>query len=157
MGTAQVAFVKVERVGATGSHVTRSDVSHVTGNDRKSCDRRGPVRNRKNGMRMRNWKLRNIRLSGAFSPEVTSVTWLEVTGRGPVRKSLGYLWPKVTRRGGMVCACPTGSCAISPSRLFPSSPPPPSQTATATTITTTAVLVVEEEVEGEGRRRYIWV
>jgi hypothetical protein len=42
MGTAQVAFVKVERVEATGSHVTRSDVSHVTGNDRKSRDRKRP-------------------------------------------------------------------------------------------------------------------
>ena len=42
MGTAQVAFVEVERGGATGSHVTRSDVSHMTGNDRKLRDRKRP-------------------------------------------------------------------------------------------------------------------
>jgi hypothetical protein len=30
MGTAQVAFMEVERGGATGSHVTRSDVSHAS-------------------------------------------------------------------------------------------------------------------------------
>ena len=42
MGTAQVAFMEVERGGATGSHVTRSDVSHVTGNDRKLRHRKRP-------------------------------------------------------------------------------------------------------------------
>jgi hypothetical protein len=49
------------------SHVTGSDVSHVTGSN--------PVR--KYVLRMHNWKLRNIRPSRAFWPEVTSVTWLE--------------------------------------------------------------------------------
>jgi hypothetical protein len=39
MGTAQVVFEEVERGGATGSHVTGSDVSHVTGS--------GPDQNRK--------------------------------------------------------------------------------------------------------------
>ena len=33
MGTAHVVFEEVERGGATGSHVTGSDVSHVTGSD----------------------------------------------------------------------------------------------------------------------------
>ena len=37
MGTAQAIFAEVLYGGATGSHVTRSDVSHVTGSgpDRK--------------------------------------------------------------------------------------------------------------------------
>ena len=54
----------------------------------------------------------------------------EVTGRGHDRKWWcahaqpvhfvllleyhGYLWPKVTRRGWRVCACPIGSCAVGP-------------------------------------------
>ena len=37
MGTAQVVFEEVERGGATGSHVTGSDVSHVTGSDVTGC------------------------------------------------------------------------------------------------------------------------
>ena len=53
MGTAQLVFAGVYRNG--------SDVSHVPGS--------GPVR--KFVLRMRNRKLRNIRLSEAFSPEVT--------------------------------------------------------------------------------------
>jgi len=40
MGTDKLLFAKVVRGGATGSHVTGSDVSHVTGSgpDRKSRD-----------------------------------------------------------------------------------------------------------------------
>ena len=66
MGTDKVIFVG-EQWGATGSHVTGSDVtgSRVTG--------RGHGQNRKYVMRMRNWKFRNTP-SGAFSPQVTSVT-----------------------------------------------------------------------------------
>jgi hypothetical protein len=56
MGTDKLAF-EVERCGgATGSHVTGSDVSHMTGSD--------PVR--KYVLRIRNRKLRHIRPSGAF-------------------------------------------------------------------------------------------
>jgi hypothetical protein len=77
MGTDKVIFVG-ERWGATGSRVTGRDVtgSHMTG--------RGPARNQKNDMRMRNRKFRNTP-SGAFSPEVTSV---------------------------IVCACATGTFCI---------------------------------------------
>jgi hypothetical protein len=56
MGTDKVIFVG-EQWGATGSHVTG----------------RGHGQNRKYVMRMRNWKFRNTP-SGAFSPQVTSVT-----------------------------------------------------------------------------------
>jgi hypothetical protein len=60
MGTDKVIFVR-EQWGATESHVTGSC---MTG--------RGPVRNRKYVMRMRNRKFCNTP-SGAFSSEVTSV------------------------------------------------------------------------------------
>ena len=53
--------------GATGNHVTGSDVSRATESDVSH-------RNRKYVLRVRNRKLRNIRF---FWPEVTSVTWLE--------------------------------------------------------------------------------
>ena len=71
MGTDKVIFVG-EQCGATGSHVIGSDVneSNATGS---RVTGRVPVRNRKNVMRMRNRKFRN-NPSGAFSPEVTSVT-----------------------------------------------------------------------------------
>jgi hypothetical protein len=92
MGTAQVAFAEV-LWGATGSDVIGSDVtgsdmigSHVTGSDVSNMTGNDPVR--KYILRRRNRKLRHIRPSGAFWPEVTSVTWLEeaLSGSGPDRK-----------------------------------------------------------------------
>jgi len=72
----------------TKSHL-RMTGSHVTGSDDSLVNGRGHVR--KYVMRMRNRKLRNIRRSKAFSPEVTLrdrksryVTVSHVTGRGPV-------------------------------------------------------------------------
>jgi hypothetical protein len=61
MGTDKLAFEVEGCGGATGSHVTESDmtvsdVSHVTGSDHV----------RKYVLRMRNRKLRHIRSSGAF-------------------------------------------------------------------------------------------
>ena len=56
MGTAQVVFAVGLCGGATGSDVTGSDISHVTGSDHV----------RKYVMRMRNRKLGHIRPSGAF-------------------------------------------------------------------------------------------
>ena len=93
MGTAQVAFAE-ERWGATGSDVSGSP---MTGHDVNH-------RNRKYVLRMRNRKLHNIRPSGAFWPEVTSVTWPEVA------------CPEVALSWSMFCACP----AFSP-RFFLSS------------------------------------
>ena len=55
--------------GATGSHVTGSDVSHVTGSDVRHMTRSYSVR--KYVLRMCNWKLRNIRPSRTFWPKVT--------------------------------------------------------------------------------------
>jgi hypothetical protein len=52
-----------------------------TNHHRKSRDRSPFL---KYVMCMRNRKLRNIRPSGAFSPEMTPIMWR--TGRGPVRK-----------------------------------------------------------------------
>jgi hypothetical protein len=66
----------------TGSDMTGSDVSHATGSDHA----------RKYVLRMCNRKLRHIRLSGAFWPEVTSVTWPEVA----------LIWSRF-------CACPAFS------------------------------------------------
>jgi hypothetical protein len=67
---------------------------------------------------VRNRKFSNTP-SGTFSPEVTSVIVCActtgtfcITTRVVVQVH-GYLWPKVTRRGGRACACPTGSWAIS--------------------------------------------
>ena len=75
---------EVEQPEVTWPEVTSVTWPEMTG----SCvTGRGPVRNRKNVMRMRNRTLHSIRLSETFSAEVTSVTWLEVTGTGPVRKS----------------------------------------------------------------------
>ena len=51
MGTAQLLFAVERCGGANGSHVTESDVSHMTGSD--------PVR--KNILRMRNKKYRPSR------------------------------------------------------------------------------------------------
>jgi len=80
MGTAQLVFAKVVRGGATGSHVTGSDVSHEYGSDvihktgsgpdQKSRDRKRPLPEVCSEHAQR--KLRNIRPSRAFSPEVTS-------------------------------------------------------------------------------------
>ena len=68
MGTAQLLFEREQgeatEGNVTGSHVTGRDVSHVTGSV--------PVQ--KYVLRMRNRKLRNSHPSGAFSPEVSSVT-----------------------------------------------------------------------------------
>ena len=109
MSTDKVIFVG-EQWGATGSQMTGNDVtgSHMTGRDH--------VQNRKYVMRMRNRKFHNTP-NGTFSPEVTSVTGSDhvrmrngtfcITTRVVVQVH-GY------RRGGRVCACPTGSCAISP-------------------------------------------
>jgi hypothetical protein len=59
MGQNKVAFVG-DRLGIiTGSHVTGSDISHVT-------EQAMP-----GSMFMHNRKLRNIRLIGVFSPDVT--------------------------------------------------------------------------------------
>ena len=77
MGTDKVIFV-VEQWGAIGSDITGS---HVTG---RRMTGRGPVRNQKYVMRMRNRKFSNTP-SGTFSPEVTSV---------------------------IVCACTTGTFCI---------------------------------------------
>ena len=76
MGTDKATFEVVLWGGATGSDVTGSGVSHVTGSDHV----------RKYVLRMRNWKLRHILPSGAFWPEVT-VTWLEevLSGSRPDR------------------------------------------------------------------------
>ena len=65
MGTAQVTFAVVLCGGATGSHVTESDVSHVTGSDVSHVT--GSDHIRKYGLRMRNQKLRNIRHCGTGS------------------------------------------------------------------------------------------
>ena len=60
MGTAQLSFAEVERGGATWSHVTGSDVSHVTGS---GPDRKKPWPEEdlsgSDGMRIRNRKLGN--------------------------------------------------------------------------------------------------
>ena len=91
MGTNKVAFVGVLCGGATGSHVTGSDVSHETrsdviheiGSDVSDVTGRGP--DRKYVMRMRNRKLRNIgpnrgpKVTLVTTPEVTSFTRSEVT------------------------------------------------------------------------------
>jgi hypothetical protein len=67
MGTAQATFA-VERCGGaigshvTGSDVTGSDVSHVTGSD----DSHVPVR--KYAMRMRNRQLRNVMYCSECNP-----------------------------------------------------------------------------------------
>ena len=61
MGTDKTIFAEV-LWGATGSDVTRSSVSHVTGSD---------VNYVFGSMCICNRKLRNIRPSGAFWPEVT--------------------------------------------------------------------------------------
>jgi hypothetical protein len=61
MGTAQLVFAVKRCGGATGSDVKGSNVSHMTGS----------YHVRKYIMRMRNRKLRNIRPSRAFWPEVT--------------------------------------------------------------------------------------
>jgi len=87
MGTDTRGFAKVVRGGATGSHVTGSDVSHVTGSDVTGSVpyrkwRQSRARNRKYVMRMRNKKLRNIHL---FWPEVTSVKRPEEALSGSVR------------------------------------------------------------------------
>jgi hypothetical protein len=79
MGTDKVAFEVVLWGGATGSHVTGSDmtgsgVSHMTGSDHV----------RKYAMHMRNRKLRHNALVGPFEQKWQS----HVTRRGPVRK-----WP----------------------------------------------------------------
>jgi hypothetical protein len=60
-GTDKLVFAVVLCGGATGSDMTGSDVSHVTGSD--------PIR--KYVMRMRNRKSRHICPSRAFWPEVT--------------------------------------------------------------------------------------
>ena len=73
MGTDKLSFAEVVRGGATGSHVTGSDVSH---------------RNRKYVLRIRNWKWRNIRRRRAPGNDVSHVT-SHVTGSGPNRKWLG--------------------------------------------------------------------
>jgi hypothetical protein len=59
--------------------------SHLRVSNRKWRDRSHV---RKYVRRMRNRKLRNIHLSRAFPPEVTSVTWPEeaLSGSGPYRK-----------------------------------------------------------------------
>jgi hypothetical protein len=49
-----------------------------------AVDRAGDRKWRHSRFPVRNYVVRNIRPSGAFSPEVTSVTWR--TGRGPVWK-----------------------------------------------------------------------
>jgi hypothetical protein len=77
MGTDKVVF-EGEQWGATGSDVTGSDVSHVTGSD--------PVR--KYIMRMRNRKLRHIRPSGGLLTGSDKVTEPEdaMSGSVPDRK-----------------------------------------------------------------------
>ena len=83
MGTGKLVFAEV-LWGATGSHVTGSDVSHVTGNDHA----------RKYVLRMRNRRLRHIRPSGTFWPEVTK-------SRDRKRP-----FPEVFLTGSRFCACP---------------------------------------------------
>ena len=109
MGTDKFIFVGEQR-GATGSHVTGSDGngSHVTGN---RMTERGPARNRRYIMRMRNRKFHNT-LSGAFPLEVTSVIVCAcatdtfcITTKVIVQVH-GYLWPKFTRKGGRAHAQP---------------------------------------------------
>jgi hypothetical protein len=114
MSTDKVIFVG-EQWRATGSNMTGSDVtgSHMTG--------RYHVRNRKYVMRMHNRKFRNIP-SGTFSPEVTSVIG---TDRVRMRNGTFCITTRVVvqvhgfRRGGRMCACPTGMCTIPPSGAFP--------------------------------------
>jgi hypothetical protein len=78
--------------GATGSHVTGSDVSHVTGSDVSHMTRSDPVR--KYVLRTCNLKLRNIRPSRAFWPEVTK------------SRDRNRLCPEVVLTGSRFCACP---------------------------------------------------
>ena len=95
MGRAQLAFEGVLWGGATGSHVTESDVtgSYVTGMTSVTWPEvtsvRCPVR--RYVLRMR---------SRAFWPEVTSVTWLE--------EALS----EVALTGNRFCACPGFSRAF---------------------------------------------
>ena len=72
--------------GATGSHVTGSDISHVTGSDASHVTGNDHVR--KYVLRMCNRKLRNIRPSRAFWPKVT------------------VTWPEEALSGSRFCACP---------------------------------------------------
>jgi hypothetical protein len=86
MGTAQAIFAVERCSGATGSDVTESD---VTGRDVNH------VPCQKYVLHMLNRKLRNIRPSVAFWPEVTSVTW-----------------PEEALSGSMFCAYPAFSLAF---------------------------------------------
>jgi hypothetical protein len=109
--------------GYSSSRICGSDVSHVTGNAISYV--------RKYVLRKRNRKLRHIRPSGAFRPEMT-VTWPEAVLTGSmfcacpafspaffflvvVQLYHGYrMWPKITwppSGFSWVCACTTGSCA----------------------------------------------
>jgi hypothetical protein len=81
--------------GATGSHVTGSDVGHVTWSDVSHMTRSDPVR--KYVLRMCNRKLRNIRPSRAFWPEVTKA------------RDRKRLCPEVVLTGSRFCACPAFS------------------------------------------------
>ena len=105
MGTDKVIFV-AEQWGATGSDVTGSYVtgSRVPGSMQYACATGSFP----------------IHPSGAFSSEVTSVT-----GSDRVRMRNRYIlfyyqssststMATCNRRGGRVCACSAGSCAISP-------------------------------------------
>ena len=68
--------------GSGVSHLTESDISHVIGSDRKYV------------LRMGNMKLRHIRPSGAFWPEVTK-------SRDRKRS-----YSEVALTGSRFCACP---------------------------------------------------
>ena len=84
MGTDKLVFAVMLCGGATGSDMTGSDVSHVTGSD--------PMR--KYVLRMRNRKSRHICPSMAFWPEVTkSRAWERPC-------------PEVVLTGSRFCACP---------------------------------------------------
>jgi hypothetical protein len=91
MGTDKATFEVVLWGGATGSDVTGSDISHVTGSD--------PVR--KYIMRMRNRKLGHIRPSGAF--------WSEVTKSRDWKRPC----PEVALTGSRFCAFPVFSRVFS--------------------------------------------
>ena len=90
MGTDKATFEVVLWGGATGSDVTGSDISHVTGSD--------PVR--KYNMRMRYRKSCHIRPSGAF--------WSEVTKSRDWKRPC----PEVALTGSRFFACPAFSCAF---------------------------------------------
>jgi hypothetical protein len=80
MGTAQVVFAVERCGGATGSYVTGSDVSHMTGSDDSDCPEVCSAHAQP--------KLRNIRPSGVFLTGSDKVTWSEraLSRSGPDRE-----------------------------------------------------------------------